>query len=145
MLASRLLFNLRWASHRHTKSSNSSQYCMLHSVLQTTEFSSKGTKLEITSANEISTDRRHEPKETQPKRGCKETKRNTTQLNGSSTHSQPQSVTFTRTPARLLLAQNADKMSFFSSFFFPMSLADCPEYKPTQRRKPNKPSALCWF
>lgn len=48
---------------QHKKYSSSSQYCILHSVIQTTEFSSEGTKLEITSANEIPTDKHDELKD----------------------------------------------------------------------------------
>lgn len=62
-----LFFNLGWFSHtdkfQHKKYSSSSQYCILHSVIQTTEFLSEGTKLEITSANETPTDEHEEEEE----------------------------------------------------------------------------------
>lgn len=48
---------------QHKKYSSSSQYCILHSVIQTTEFLSEGTKLEITSAKEIPTDKHDERKD----------------------------------------------------------------------------------
>lgn len=62
------IFNLQWLitqtnEFQHKKYSSSSQYCILHSVIQTTEFLSEGTKLEITSANEIPTDKHDELKD----------------------------------------------------------------------------------
>lgn len=64
ILASCLFFNLRWFSHRST-SFNIKRFPVLHSIAFCTVlyrlqsvFSSEGTKLEITSANEIPTDER---------------------------------------------------------------------------------------